>query len=390
MHPSEARITPFQLAMLLIPGIASTAVLGLPATTFGFAQQDAWLAPVIAAPAAVLAIWIAGRLARRFPGETFVEYAPKVLGTVPGKIAAALLWWYFFHLDAIVTREFGDFLIATSLARTPQGLIVGTGAIVAALAVRYGPEILGRLGELFTPIAAFAFVAVILMAVPNMEFAHMLPVFENGFRPVLSAAFVAQAFLGQFVLLTILLPSVSNLNHGLRASYTALTAIVLVVTVVSVASIAAFGPITGHLTWPFFKVARIASIGPVLSRIDPVVIGLWIGGTNLKMALHLYAATVCFAQLFELSDYRPIVLPMAALVAAYSTGHVLNSVEHGHMLSFFWPPYTQVFQLLIPAIVLAVAALRGLGGEPAWGDQARGNQARGNRARGNQARRNQA
>src|SRR5690606_40507331 len=80
MHPSKLRITPLQLAMLLIPGIASTAILGLPAVTVTFARQDAWLAPLAAAPAAALVIWIAGRLAQRFPGETFIEYAPRVLG----------------------------------------------------------------------------------------------------------------------------------------------------------------------------------------------------------------------------------------------------------------------------------------------------------------------
>jgi len=58
------------------------------------------------------------------------------------------------------------------------------------------------------------------------------------------------------------------------------------------------------------------------------------------------------------------VLPMSALVAVYAVGHLENTVEHNQMLSYFWPPYTQLFQLVLPTLVLAVAALRGMEGKP--------------------------
>jgi len=361
MRPSDTKITPFQLAMLLIPGIGSTAILGLPSITYTGAKQDAWMAPLAAAPLAALVIWIAGRLACRFPEETFIEYAPKVIGAIPGKIAGILLLWYFFHLDAAIAREFSDFLIATSLPRTPQAVIIVPGALAAGLAVRYGPEILGRLGELFTPLAVIMVSTVVLLAMPEMDFSMVKPVLENGVGPVATAAFMTQAFLGQFVLLVVLLPSLTKPKLGIRSSYWALVAIVVLLAVMSVTSIASFGPITGHFTWPVFEMARVASIGAVLSRIDPIVIAFWIGGSNLKLAVHLYATTVCFAQVFGLSDYRSLAFPMSVLVAAYSVGHVANLVEHGHMLTYFWAPYTQVFQLIIPALVLGVAALRGMG-----------------------------
>lgn len=361
MHPSKLRITPLQLAMLLIPGIASTAILGLPAVTVTFARQDAWLAPLAAAPAAALVIWIAGRLAQRFPGETFIEYAPRVLGTVPGKIAGFLLFWYFFHLDAAIAREYADFLIATTIPRTPLAAILAISALVTGLAVRYGPEILGRLGELFTPGAIVTVLLVIALTAPQMDLHLLQPSLEYGIQPVLTAALATQAFMGQFVLLLVLLPSVNRLSDGIRASYWALAAIAFAVTLVTLAALAAFGPMASRFTWPFLKVARIATIGPIVARIDPLVIALWIGGCNLKIAVHLYAATVCFAQLFGLRDYRPLVLPMAALLAAYAVGHFENFVEHGYMLTYFWPPYTQLFHLVIPGMVLAVAAARRMG-----------------------------
>src|SRR5690606_19604829 len=153
MHPTRIRMNAWQLAMLLIPGIGSTAVLGLPSTTAAVARQDAWMAPLAALPLSVLTIWLCGRLAARFPEQTFAEYAPRVLGWLPGKLCGLLLFWYFFHLDAAITREFADFLVATAHPRTPAVLVAGLGGLAAAVAVRHGPEILARLGELFTPVA---------------------------------------------------------------------------------------------------------------------------------------------------------------------------------------------------------------------------------------------
>ncbi|HEY8417846.1 MAG TPA: endospore germination permease [Limnochordales bacterium] len=360
MHTTKARMNPWQLAMLLIPGIGSAAVLGLPSTTATFARQDAWMAPLVALPLSALTIWLCDRLAARFPEQTFAEYAPRVLGWLPGKLCGLLLFWYFFHLDAVITRQFADFLVAAAHPRTPVVLVAGLGGFAAAVAVRHGPEILARLGELFTPVAFVLVLAIVGLAYSSMDASLVKPVLENGWGPVLASGFITQAFTGQFVLLLVLLPSVNGLRSAVKASYAALIVIVATLTLVSFVSLSVFGPITASFVWPFFKVARVASFGAVLARIDPLVLGFWVGGSCLKMAVHLYAAVVTFAYTLGLRHWRPLVFPMAALMTAYAIGHLNNVVEHGRMLAYFWPPYTQVFHLALPALVLMVAAARGL------------------------------
>lgn len=385
MHPTRARINPWQLAVLLIPGTGSTAVLGLPAITAAFARQDAWMAPLAALPASALVIWVCGRLAARFPEETFAEYAPKVLGKLPGKLCGLLLFWYFFHLDAAIAREFADFLVATAHPRTPAALAAALGGLAAAVAVRHGPEILARLGELFTPIAAALLLAIVGLAYSSMDGSLLKPVLEHGWRPVLVSGFVTQAFTGQFVLLLVLLPSVNGVPAGVKASYGALAVIAAALVLVSVVSLSVFGPLTANFVWPFFKVARVGTFGAVLARIDPLVIGFWIGGTCLKLAVHLYAAVITFAYTLGLRHWRPLVFPMGALMVAYAIGHLNNLVEHHRMLAHFWPPYTQVFQLILPALVLLVAAVRGMGDRREQGPNEGGAIQDGKEARGHGA-----
>lgn len=358
MHPRQTKISPLQLVLLLVPGIASTAILGLPGTTAAFARQDAWMAPLVALPAAVLVIWICGRLAVRFPEETFAEYAPRVLGKVPGKLCGLLLFWYFFHLSAAISREFADFLVATAHPRTPMVLIVGIAAFATGVAVRQGPEVLARLGVLFTPPGIALVFLIIALAYASTDARLLQPVLENGWRPVLTSGFLTQAFMGQFVLLVVLLPSVNRREQGIKAGYITAGIIAALISLVSLVTVSVFGPLTDKLVWPFFKVARVASFGVVLARIDPLVLGFWVAGACLKLAVHLYAAVVTFAHVVGLRDWRPIVFAMSALVGAYAAGHLDSFIEHGYMLAYFWPPYTQVFQLVLPALVLLVASVR--------------------------------
>lgn len=361
MHPREAKLSPFQLVMLLVPGIAATALLGLPGTNAIYAQQDAWMAPLVALPASILVIWICGRLAARFPDETFAEYAPKVLGTVPGKLCGFLLFWYFFHIAAAVSREFADFLIATAHPRTPIAFVVGMAGLATAIAIRHGPEVLARFSELFTPAALSLIVLIIVMAYSSTDLNQLRPVLENGWRPVLASGFITQASMGQMVLLLVLLPSASRVDQGIKAGYAALAVIAAILVAGSLSSISVFGPITDNLTWPFFKVARVGSVGKVLTRIDPLVVGFWVGACCIKLAAHLYAAVITFAQVFGLSDWRPLIVPMSALVSAYAAGYLDSFTEHQYMLAYFWPPYTLLFHIVLPVLVLIVASVRRIG-----------------------------
>lgn len=361
MDPRDGKMTPWQLAMLLVTGVASTSILFLPGNAATFALRDGWLAPIAALPVGALVVWIAAGLARRFPNDTIVEYAPKLVGTFAGKIVGALLVWYFFHLSALVTREFGDFLLATTLPKAPMSVILAMTMLSSALAVRNGPESLGRIGELFTPFALLLILSVISLASARMSFSALLPFMEFGPLPVLRAGALTQGFLGEIVVLTVLFPSVNSLKGGIRASYWTLLGIVGLLTLAGVATIAVFGDLTSRFTFPFFALARVTSVGPILARIDPIVIGFWIGGVALKATLFLYAAVVGLTQLVGLADYRPLALPMAALVGVFAMAQMPNVVDFGNLISFIWPVYSPIFEWIIPGLLLIVAVLRGRG-----------------------------
>lgn len=361
MQPNQTQITPWQLAMLMIINITSTALLLLPGSVATFALRDAWLAPIVAAPVGALVVWIAASLSKRFPGETLAQYAPKIIGNVPGKLVGLLFAWYFFHLASLLAREFSDFLVATTLPKTPVSVMLALTLLASALAVRLGPELLGRLSELFTPFALVVAALILVITFQKVNFDLLLPFMEFGPLPMIRAGFITQGFIGEMVALTVLFASVTSLGKGVRASYMALVVITLVLSATSVVTIGTFGDLTDRFTYPFFAVARIARIGPILARIDPLVIGLWIGGVALKLTVFFYASVITLAQVLGLKEYRPLCLPMAGLIGTYSVAQMVSSADFVTLVAYVWPVYAPIFNWVLPAILLIVATARKLG-----------------------------
>jgi len=132
--------------------------------------------------------------------------------------------------------------------------------------------------------------------------------------------------------------------------------------VVTVMTTAVMGSLTEHLTFPFFSLARYISVARFLERVDALIMVMWVAGVTVKVAAFYYAAALGAGQLFGLKDYRPVVLPLGVILAAWSHSMFENTRELVVWLSTIWPPYAYTFELVIPSLLLLVAVLRKKGG----------------------------
>ncbi len=151
----QAKITPFQLAMLLIPGIGSTAILGLageprppsPGRTRGW--RPSRLSRFGSGHL------VGGRLAQGFRTRPSSS-TPHSAGQVPGKCRRLPPLLVLFPPRCCDLPGICRFSRRSRASTHTDGAAVLLAGFAAAVAVRHGPEILARLGELFTPGAVSA------------------------------------------------------------------------------------------------------------------------------------------------------------------------------------------------------------------------------------------
>lgn len=354
----KGKISGVALVFMLINVVGATAVVFLPAIAAKFAKQDAWLIPVIATIPGIMVILIVTELGRRFPGKTIIEYLQMILGSWIGKAVGVLYLFFFIHTNGVIIREFGELLVTIIMPHTPIIVLHAVFVLVATYAVRSGLEVIGRLLELTFPWVLILYTAVLLFGLQKADFHNLLPVLENGFKPVLLGSVTPSAWRGEVMILAMLLPFLAEPGKGRILGIWSV--IILGAFLVADAAIntAIFGPSVTRLVFPTFTISNEILIGGFL-RIDAILIIVWLAGMLTKIALFYYAAVLGAAQLLNLNDYRPLALPIGVILTALSVVSIENSVGIPAYVTSGFPPFAYLFEWVIPLLLLLAAIGRG-------------------------------
>ena len=212
------------------------------------------------------------------------------------------------------------------MPRTPILIFHISIVLLAAYSIRSGLEVIGRLSELILPWVIILYVTVILFSLQTADFQRLLPVLENGFSPVLLGSVVTFGWWGEVVVLAMLLPYLAVPRKGKTIGVWSVLLLSFILIFDAVINTALFGPEAARTVFPSFMILSEVLVGGFL-RIDAVFVIFWMSGILVKLAIFYYAAVLGTAQLLNLSDYRPVVLPIGVIQTAFSILLFKNSVE---------------------------------------------------------------
>ncbi|WP_205520125.1 GerAB/ArcD/ProY family transporter [Virgibacillus doumboii] len=354
----KGKINALQMAILIYPTIIATAILLVPAITGKVARQDMWMSPIWASAAGFLAAFIAIQLNKRFPEQTIIKYSETIAGKFIGKVVGLIFIFFLAHTCGVVLREYGAFVKGNFLSTTPMIVIIGSMALVCALAVRGGLEVIARSAQVFVPVVIVLFFLVLLLLTPELDPANMLPVFENGLTPSLRGAVVPAGWFLEFFLISFMLPFLRSRKKALKWSVLTVVAVMLTMVITNLVTMFVFGALTDRFTYPVMEAARYISIAEFIQHMESVVMAIWVGGIFVKISVFFYATVLGTAQWLKLSDYRPIVFPLGFIVTIMGYWSAANLQELEKFLSETFPFYALVFLAVIPLILLVAAVVR--------------------------------
>lgn len=355
----RGKISGIALALILINLVGATAVVALPAVTAKSALRDAWLTPVVSAFSGIFVILLVTALGRRFPGKSLIEYTQDILGSWPGKAVGLLYLFFFFNSSGVITREFGELLSATVMPRTPILIFNTVIVLLAAYSVRSGLEVLARLSELLLPWVITLYTVIILLGLQKADFSRLLPVLENGFAPVLLGSLTPLGWVGEVLLLGMILPYLSKPHNGRKIGIWSVVSLGFLLVIDEIANITVFGREVTRLKYPTFMIPSEILLGGFL-RIDALFVILWTAGLLTKLAIFYYVTVLGTAQLLKLKDYKPIVLPVGVIITALSILSFQNAVEIPIHITKHFPAFAYFYEWLIPLFLLLIAIIRGV------------------------------
>ncbi|NOU65841.1 GerAB/ArcD/ProY family transporter [Paenibacillus sp. LMG 31461] len=348
-------ISKSSFAILVTFFMIGTSILITPSGLALVAKQDAWLACIVGVGFNLLNFLLYHVLGERFAGKTFVQYCETVLGKWAGKAISLAFVLFFYLLASLMIGDLGYFVTSQIMQETPIEALQMLFTLIVVFAVRSGFVVYTRAAVVFFPWLILLFLLLILPLFPKFNMGNFLPVMEFGIKPILRGGFTFYG-LQEMIVLLMFYPFVSNAK-GRKSSFVmgiGVGGAILLMT--TIGSIAVLGEeLTSNQLFPAYTLAKNISIGHFLERVEGILISIWILSTFLKIVLTFHASLLGFAQIMNIKDEKPLVVPLALGMIILSLMCYPNTIFINDFLSKNWAPFALIFTLFLPFLLLVAS-----------------------------------
>ncbi|MEW9670470.1 GerAB/ArcD/ProY family transporter [Ammoniphilus sp. 3BR4] len=327
------------------------------------AKQDAWLAVLSGMCTGLLLMWVYLSIQHREPEKNLIQILLSYLGRYIGGSIAFLYVVHFAYQSMRNTRDFGDLILITIMPQTPIFVVMLVLILLSSYAIFKGIEVFFRTLEFLFPFAVLGYFSLIIMFFVSgvIEAERILPILENGVRPVLKEAIpnILMVPFGQMALFLMFWKHLSNKNELTKMTMRSYVFVGLFLVMINWLNLVCLGvPLTSISTIPLLHCVRLIQIADFLERFDPVVVLLLFIGLYAKMTAYYLGAVLALSQLLHI-DYKKVMWPVGA--AIFSTSFIPSSYIQHIWIGFKISHNTDfvLFQAIIPILLLLVMAVRG-------------------------------
>lgn len=348
--------------------IIANMIIGVGILTFprSLAEEtlsiDGWISILIAGLISFLLAWTLGKLAARFPNQSFTEYV-SLIATKP--VAYVLTFLAFLHFMSFVsfeTRALGNIATQYLFTTTPVEVITLVFLLVTQYAVLGSRAAMLRLNLLFLPIVLLVILVVQLYTLRFIELEHLKPLFNTDWKSILKGTKeVGLSFTG-FEIILFYTIYMKRPEEAPKAALIGLSIPLILYLMIYMIAIGVFSPeVTKHLTYPTIELTKEVEVpGGVFERIESLFFSIWIMTIFNSTAMYLDVAILLLASIFKKARKITLVWVISPVIyfIAMMPQNLVQFFTFGDRLTYFG--IMVVF--ICPVILLSIAILRGVKG----------------------------
>lgn len=325
----------------------------------GEAKNDAWIATIIGIIMVIPMLLVFSRLLLLFPGKDLFDILDITLGKIIGKIVSVLYIWYAFHLGSLVLRNFGEFINTVAMTETPMFVPLLCLGFTSIIAVKLGIEVIGRTCTYFLPVLLFIILLVQLLGIPQFHFNYIKPILGNSFTHILKGGFSTFSFpFAETVLFIGVFSSLKTKKSSLKVYFWGVLISGIITIFITIRNIEVLGNMLGSFYFPSYTAVSRIHLGSFLQRIEVTVSIVFIFGVFLKSSICLLVACKGIEKLFNLKDYRSIVIQTGLLMIYFSYTIYDNIMVMKYWAFKVYPYYAFPFQVILPIIMWISAEIK--------------------------------
>ncbi|MFT8322555.1 MAG: GerAB/ArcD/ProY family transporter [Bacillus sp. (in: firmicutes)] len=356
----KAKLSVIQLfSMMLIFEMGTALVI-----SYGIsARKDAWLAILLSMTCGIILFFIYYFLFRQYPSLPLTAYTRKIFGKLLGSFIGYIYIVYFLYIASRNIRDISDLLVASALRETPSIAIIIPLVLSICYVLFLGIEVLARTSEVFIVILGFFGVAgnLFVLVSGNVEFHHLLPILENGWRPILNTAvpYTTEFPFGEMMVFTMILPFLNKAKYVKKVWLSAVIFSGFILSWTVSLNIAVLGvDVTERATFPTLATVGKINLLDFVQRLDAIIVFTLLITVFFKAAIFIYAGVMGIVDLFHLTSHHRILFPIGTIVIYVSFITASNFQEHineGRDISYY---IHLPLLMLLPFIMLIFSFIR--------------------------------
>lgn len=356
----HVKISEKQFIVLLSLYIIGSAILVIPSIIVSIAKQDAWITSILTIVIAlgIMPLYIA--LGKRYPTMLFTEFTEQILGKWIGKVFSIIFLTFPVIAGSLTLYNIGDFIITQVMPETPIVPIYVFVLSVSLFGVRLGLEVLARSGEILFPWVIALFSLLVLFLTKQINFDHFQPFFTMGLRPIFISTvhFLTFPFLDTVVFLMIF-PYVKWTSKKRTPVYigTLIGGVFLIIIIFLCVLVLGVDQTSTRLS-PTYLLAKEINVTNFITRIEVIVAIIWFISIFFKLSILLFVLNLGVAQLFNLTTYRFLTLPLGLLFLASSNIFVPNGPFLGSYTLTTSPFYTGTIGFALPFLLFVIDGIK--------------------------------
>ena len=187
-------ISPIQMSIIFLSFLIGSAMVNIPSPLINSAGNSAWVSLLIGNVIGILLLACILYLNRQFKGLTLIDYTRKMFGNGVAVLLGIPFTITLFLMVANISIDVSYFMNNTLMPNTPLFMFNFFIILLAALTAYTGIEVMGRM---FTMLMIFLIGTFFLLSVfmmPLLDLQNLLPLFPEGFKPVLHGTYIVYGF----------------------------------------------------------------------------------------------------------------------------------------------------------------------------------------------------
>ncbi len=345
------------IALIILYSIGTSSVI---VTAVG-AQNDLWISIILATLIMIPIGLVYSKLNTMFPNKDLFDILNLAWGKFWGKIILILYLWYLVNICIFVLKDLSEFFRLTVGPETPMTIPMMSGMIVAAIAIKKGIAVLGRMASfLLLPILILIALDNISL-LPNVNIHNVQPVLYNGWGPVLKGVLNTISFpLGEIIAFIVIFQGLNNEKKAVQKTYIkGILATGIVLLISSSITILVIGPsVANTYYFPAYVATTRINVGNFMQSIEIILAFMFTIGGFTNFTVLLLCSTKGIGKFFGIDDYKSIVVPIGLFVLNLSLFMSKSTREFYRFTAEIWPYYAFPFQIVFPIITLILAKFK--------------------------------